>query len=187
MAIAFVKESEGEVQRVCNIKQTLKVSTDILTSTFQRLRLRGIAAGIAGDTDADDALHDAFCGLWARHRDVESSVEAIKLSYAAVRNSAIDLRRRAKSHPMVYLDEGGYAAESPEYAERERRITYQAVLELSRRVLSERQFEIFNLHDIEGVGYEEIAMRLSMSQESVRMALSRARKAIRELYRQGII
>lgn len=119
-----------------------KVSTDILTSTFERLRLRlrGIAAGIAGDIDADDALHDAFCGLWARHRDVESSVEAIKLSYAAVRNSAIDLRRRAKSHPMVYLDEGGYAAESPEYAERERRITYQAVLELSRRVLSERQF-----------------------------------------------
>ncbi len=166
-----------------------KVSTDILTSTFERLRLRlrGIAAGIAGDIDADDALHDAFCGLWARHRDVESSVEAIKLSYEAVRNSAIDLRRRAKSHPMVYLDEGGYAAESPEYAERERRITYQAVLELSRRVLSERQFEIFNLHDIEGVGYEEIAMRLSMSQESVRMALSRARKAIRELYRQGII
>ena len=118
---------------------------------------------------------------------MESSVEAIKHIYATVRNSAINLRRRAKSHPMVYLDEGGYAAESPEYAERERRITYQAVLELSRRVLSERQFEIFNLHDIEGVGYEEIAMRLSMSQESVRMALSRARKAIRELYRQGII
>ncbi|WP_290376135.1 RNA polymerase sigma factor, partial [Muribaculum intestinale] len=61
-----------------------------------------------------------------------------------------------------------------------------AVLELSRRVLSERQFEIFTLHDIEGVGYEEIAVRLSMSQESVRMALSRARKAIRELYRKGI-
>ena len=61
-----------------------KVSTDILTSTFERLRLRlrGIAAGIAGDIDADDALHDAFCGLWARHRDVESSVEAIKLSCA---------------------------------------------------------------------------------------------------------
>ena len=43
-----------------------KVSTDILTSTFERLRLAsaGIAAGIAGDIDADDALHDAFCGLW---------------------------------------------------------------------------------------------------------------------------
>lgn len=166
----------------------LKVSTDILTSTFQRLRLRlrGIAAGIAGDTDADDALHDAFCGLWARHRDVESSVEAMKLSYTAVRNSAIDLRRRAVSHPVVYLDEDGYAAESSEYVDRERTLTYQAVLELSRRVLSNRQFEIFTLHDIEGIGYEEIAMRLSMSQESVRMALSRARKTIRELYRQGI-
>ncbi len=161
------------------------MSTDILTSTFLKLRgrLRGIAAGIAGESDADDVLHDAFCRLWSRHAGVASAAEAMKLSYTAVRNTAIDLRRRAATHPTVSLEEPEVMASAADDVPSDRHV-YLAVIELARRVLTEKQYEIFRLHDIEGVSYEDIAMQLSMTQESIRMSLSRARKAIRELYRQ---
>lgn len=164
------------------------MNTDHLTSTFTRFRerLRSVAAGIVGTDEADDIIHDAFCRLWSRHQLVETEVEAIKLSYTAVRNSAIDSLRRASTHPTVRIDESPQIAEIDEDSERqkEQRQTYDAVVRLARRHLNERQFEIFRLHDIEGLGYDEIASTLSMTPENVRVSLSRARKSIRELYRQ---
>ncbi len=67
---------------------------------------------------------------------------------------------------------------------REKEETYATVVRLSRRALNETQYTVFRLHDIEGATYPEIAQGLGMTQENVRMTLSRARKAIRELYRK---
>lgn len=164
------------------------MNTDHLTSAFTRFRarLRSLAAGIAGDDEADDVIHDAFCRLWSRHTEVESEVEAMKLSYTAVRNSAIDSLRRAHARPTVSMEESPQLPETDEDAESgaERRQTYEAVVRLARRNLSDRQFEIFRLHDIDGLGYDEIASELSMTPENVRVSLSRSRKTIRELYRK---
>ncbi|MDE6061867.1 MAG: hypothetical protein K2G00_03800, partial [Duncaniella sp.] len=79
----------------------LNGNTDILTSTFITLRakLRSIAGGIAGADEADDVIHDAFCRLWARHQAVGSETDAARLTYTAVRNSAIDSYRRRPANP----------------------------------------------------------------------------------------
>lgn len=160
--------------------------TDILTSTFItfRSRLSRVAAGIAGADEADDVIHDAFCRLWSRHPLVEDETQALKLSYTAVRNSAIDSYRRSASRRTVSIDDGAPLPETDDESAimQERQETYNAVISLSRKVLNRRQFEVFELHDIKGLGYEEVAGILGMSQENVRMTLSRARKLIRELY-----
>lgn len=156
---------------------------DFLTSAFTHFRasLRTVAAAIAGTDSADDILHDAFCRLWSGHIMVRSEAEARRLSYTAVRNSAIDSLRRQAAHPTVSLDVSGpIAAESSEPPDD----VYQAVINISRRALSPRHYEIFRLHDIEGIGYDEIALSMGMSVENVRMTLSRARKTIRQIYRQ---
>ena len=166
------------------------MSTDILTSTFLRLRarLRGMAAGIAGNSDADDILHDAFCRLWLRNSDVRTEVEAMKLSYTAVRNSAIDVRRRTAAHGMMSIDDECCQLRDCAWydqPEADSMATYRTVVELARRRLPERQFAVFRMHDIDGIGYEEIAVTLSITQENVRMTLSRARKTLRELSRKS--
>lgn len=145
-----------------------------------------MAAGIVGADDADDVIHDAFCRLWSRHASIGSETEAIKLSYTAVRNSAIDALRSARSHPTVEIDESVNMIENDDEAgsKAEKAATYDAVVRLSREALTERQFEIFRLHDIEGAGYDEIASALGITNENVRTILSRSRKIIRELYRK---
>lgn len=165
-----------------------QVSTDILTSTFINFRamLRSVAAGIAGAGEADDVIHDAFCRLWAGHKAVEDEKEAIKLTYTAVRNSAIDSLRRTKARATVSIDESPQIADSDEDFTRrsEQQETYDAVIRLSRRALNQRQAEVFELHDVRGLGYDEIAEMLGMTPENVRVTLSRSRKIIRDLYRK---
>lgn len=111
---------------------------------------------------------------------IRSDSEARKLSYTAVRNSAIDNVRRRAAHPTVPIDTADPIADHTEPPDD----VYQAVVNISRRSLTPRQYEIFRLHDIEGIGYDEIALSLEMSVENVRMTLSRARKTIRHIYRQ---
>ncbi len=167
-----------------------QVTTDILTSTFLnfRAKLRSVAAGIAGTDEADDVIHDAFCRLWSRRQIVEDETQAIKLTYTAVRNSAIDSLRRSQARPTVSIDESQQLPETDDGESdriREQEQTYEAVIRLSRRALNPRQFEVFELHDIRGLDYDEIAESLGMTPEYVRVTLSRARKTIRELYRKN--
>ncbi len=170
-----------------NRKQT-EVKSDILTSTFISIRtvLHGMAARIVGsEEDADDAIHDAFCRLWSVHPEISDRTEAVKLSYTAVRNSAIDTLRRSRRGRLISIDEIPSTAVQPDdTSSRDMQATYQAVVSLAQRVLSERQFRVFRLHDIEGVKYADVADDMGLTVENVRMILSRARKTIREIYRQ---
>lgn len=146
-------------------------------------RLRGLAAGIAGSRQADDVVHDAFCRLWERHPQVRSESEAMRLSYIAVRNRAIDVFRSDKAHCPVDMGEND-PPEAEHDAEQEQAETYRAVIRLAQKNLKPRVYEIFRLHDIESYSYEEVAVKLGITQENVRMTLSRARRTIREIYRQ---
>ena len=50
--------------------------------------------------------------------------------------------------------------------------------------LTDSQRRVLVMRDFEGRGFDEIAETLGISPESARMQLSRARKAVRECYRQ---
>lgn len=149
-----------------------------------RSKLRILASGIAGVDAADDAIHDAFCRLWSGHRMPADKTEAAKLAYVSVRNAAIDSFRRDRSHRTVDIDEAAYTPETSGDETTNQDEIYKRVVTMSRTVLNERQYDIFRLHDIEGATYDEIAAEKSMTQENVRVTLSRARKILREVYRR---
>lgn len=160
----------------------------VLTSTFLKIRdrLRSLATGIVGDAeDAEDILHDAFCKLWINHKGIQSELDASKLSYTTVRNTAIDSFRRNRAHSWTSIDYNMEPADRLDSnEENEERAVCDALLRLSRKILNDRQYQIFMMHDVEGMPYPEIAHKLSISQENVRTILSRARKSIREEYRR---
>lgn len=153
-----------------------------------RLRghLRGIAIGMTGSREeADDVLQDAFCKLWMGHKGIEREIDVAKLSYTSVRNSAIDvLRHRNARHSVSDECLADMTSDSESDADCETDEIYSAVLYLSRKVLNDRQYQVFMMHDVENITYPEIARSLGLSQENVRAILSRARKTIREVYRK---
>lgn len=168
--------------------QKKEMNPSPLTTVFTRLRLRlhRIAYAVVGsDEEAEDVIQETFCRLWSRDSELTSQEEAARLSMVAVRNQAIDsYRRRAgKSDlPVDRIPECEIPGDEPAPCGTE---IYDEVLALSRKTLNERQFAVFELHDVKGLPYDEVARTLGMTPENVRMTLSRARKAIREVYRKN--
>ena len=60
-------------------------------------------------------------------------------------------------------------------------VSWDGIIE---KELTIQQKEILELRDIKGYSFEEIAEKLSTSENAIRMNLSRARKKIRECYRK---
>ncbi len=157
---------------------------DILTSIFTRLRPSLLASAKnvlreSGD-DASDALQDAFCRLW-RHRDSFADEEhARAASYTAVRNAAIDMVRRRRSTIS--------AGEIPETAADavEASDLYDEVNSIIVRELTERERSILMMRDRNGFEMDAIAARLEITEANVRLILSRARRKVRECYRERI-
>ena len=152
---------------------------DILTETYQRIRLRlkARAGKMLSDAEAaEDALQDAFVRLWRRY-PVRNEKEAEALLSRTVRNASIDQLRKRKTVP---LDE-----DLPEEDVGENReALFRRIEEMVETELTDLQKLIIQRHEYESVTLEKIAEELGMQPPAVRMQLSRARKTIREQYRK---
>ena len=151
---------------------------DILTETFQRIRLRlkARAGKVLTDAEAaEDALQDAFLKLWGRY-PVRNEKEAEALLTRTVRNVSIDQLRKRKTVPL--------AGDLPEEDTEDLETRFRRVEEVVDTALTDIQRQIIRRHEYEGLTLERIAEELGMQPPAVRMQLSRARKTIREQYRK---
>lgn len=151
---------------------------DVLTSSFISLRdkLHHIALNyLESDEDAKDALQDTWLKLRNRG-DVETTSEARNKLVTVLRHVCIDRLRKAKPIPIDTIsvrELNGYSMEEEDLKRLET---------LLQKGLTPQQREIFNLVTHEGMEYEQIAEKLSMTVEAARMNMSRIRKKMRETY-----
>ena len=152
---------------------------DILTETYQRIRLRlkARAGKMLSDAEAaEDALQDAFLKLWGRY-EIRNEREAEALLTRTVRNVSIDQLRKQKTVPLDRdLPEEDVGEDRETRFRRVERMVEQELTDLQRRII--------HRHEYEGATLEKIAEELGLQPPAVRMQLSRARKTIREQYRK---
>ncbi len=149
---------------------------DLMTSSFMGLRdkLHHIAKRyLQNDEDAQDALQDTWLKL-SDKGDVETSQEARNKLVAVLRNICIDQLRKKRTVPIDTITSNDVPQCRMETEDIER------LEHLLQQQLTPLQRQIFNLVTHEGCDYEQIAKRLSMTVEAVRMNMSRTRKKIRE-------
>ena len=164
------------------------MSNDTLTSAFMRIRhrLQRIATGILGDSaEAEDALQDAFCRLWTHRDRIGSSSEAEALSVTTVHNVCIDAYRKLSHSPTVSLDENRDSHDCIDDDTNdapERDMLLRSVEHIIDSRLSAQQQAIVRMRELEGMSFEAIAETLEMQPAAVRVALSRARQTIRNVY-----
>ena len=154
---------------------------DKLTYSFLSLKdklHRSALQFLKNDEDAKDALQDVFFKLW-KSEAIESDMEARNKLFAVLRNICIDhLRRR---QPLVAVDEIGKESMTvqPDFSE-----DIDQLDSLLSKGLTGIQRKIYTFVVHEDLEYEEIALKLNMTIEAVRMNMSRARKKIRENYQK---
>lgn len=160
-----------------------QIQTNELTRRFVAMRPRLMiwAAHILGsDDDAEDALQEAFFRLWRHRTKLEGDYNIEAVSFTALRSSCIDLLRRRSMRRSSPIEDADRVTEQ---AAEEMADMAEEVKGLIEQRLDPRAKEILTLHDSLGYGYDEIASRLNITEANARLILSRARKTVREAYR----
>ncbi len=149
------------------------MAKDFLTEAFLSLKDRW---------KAEDALQEAFCRLWGKKYKARTLQEAKGLLSRTGRNIEIDEYRKSKRWRTVGIE--GLVLEAEEYSRKDREELFRKVEASVDKELSELQKMVVRLHEYEGRTFEDIAKELGMSPAAVRMQASRARKLLRDKFRE---
>lgn len=141
--------------------------------------LVAVACRYCPAADAEDVVQDTMIRLWTIAGRIDAAHNYRALAATAVRHAAIN---RAKALGRLCFDAEGMdrlADGGPYDDEWDRR--YEAVLRLIDS-LNHRLALIMKMRHVDRLETEEIARIAGMTPEAVRMAVSRGRRQIRELY-----
>lgn len=134
-------------------------------------------------SEADDLTQDVLVHMIQRLDTFSGASRFTTWLYTVTRNAALDLlrgserRSRRLEDPRVHAEIAPAALDPPDTeADRSR---LGAVLRAYFKELPERQREVFDLADLQGIPSPEIAERLGIEPVSVRANLFRARRALR--------
>jgi RNA polymerase sigma factor (sigma-70 family) len=130
--------------------------------------------------EAEDVTQEVFIRLWNRKEKLDEyrSIEA--LAMITTKNICLD-KIKARRYPVENFDDHRRFLENLPMESREDHSEIIQHIHQAIKTLPEQQRMIVHLRDVEGYEYEEIALVLEMNENAIRVALSRARKRIREM------
>jgi RNA polymerase sigma factor (sigma-70 family) len=130
--------------------------------------------------EAEDIVQEVFIKLWNRREKLDEyrSIEA--LAMITTKNLCLD-KIRSKRYPVDNMDDHRRFLENmPDEPKNDHSDLIHGIHQ-AIKLLPEQQQMIVHLRDIEGYEFKEIAEIVAMNENAIRVALSRARKRIREL------
>jgi RNA polymerase sigma-70 factor (ECF subfamily) len=149
-------------------------------------RLFGLCVKIIGNNEeAKDALQDIFVKLWTTRESLVSVKSIEAYATTITRNYCLDKLRGRKENvsiDKVHLYDESEDQVNLEYAENHKlNLINNALTELSP--IHQR---VFVMRDIERMSFEEISIRIGVTEENIRVSLSRARKRLKEIVKEEI-
>jgi len=176
--IAPMDGPEGSANVIAAAKAGDLAAFEQLMRQYERMVLVTALRLLGSLHDAQDASQEVFLKLYRNLGKVESSGNISGWLYRVTVNACHDVRRRRPdSVPMEDAGElrSREADPAEQSAERERR----RVLQLSLRMLSEKERAALVLRDLEGLTTEEVARVLGSSEATVRSQVSKARVKVK--------
>ena len=156
------------------------MTPEVLTETFKSLSdgLYRVAYYILeSEADAEDAIQDLFIKLWGNRDQLDTVLNFKAYCTTLMKNLCID--RLRKEQRVQSMEPGPDIAESrlvdEDYDAREKLERVLAAIER----LPERQRDVMKMYVLEEMSYDEIAERTGMSNLTLRVLLSNARKSLR--------
>lgn len=128
---------------------------------------------------AEDAIQEVFLKLWNRKNKLNDYANIEAFAMTVTKNYCLD-QLKSKQNNNLKLVHTNY--ENSDRSALDQLETNDQLKQISFIVdmLPEQQKLVFQLRDVEEYEYEEIAKITKMNETAIRVALSRARKRIRE-------
>jgi RNA polymerase sigma-70 factor (ECF subfamily) len=177
---AMAANGADELSRTIELaKQGDLGAFEAVVRQYERLVLVTALRLLGNLEDAQDASQDVFLKLYRNLGKVQAAENFSGWLYRVTVNVCHDLRRkRPASAPVEDAAEVASGDADPQRmtTEAERR----RVLELSLRMLPEKERAALVLRDLEGLGTDEVARVLGSSEATVRSQISKARVKVKE-------
>jgi RNA polymerase sigma-70 factor (ECF subfamily) len=129
--------------------------------------------------EAEDATQEVLMKLWNKKKGISRYRNVEAFAMTMTKNFCLD-RLKSRQSSNLKLVHSNYADESRSL---QKEIEVNDSVEWVGRImqtLPEQQKIVLQLRDVEAYSYEEISEMLDMKPTAVRVALSRARKAVRD-------
>ena len=134
------------------------------------------------EEDAEDTVQEALLKLWQNRHNLTNyrSIEA--LAMVITKNLCLDKLKASHRQRMVPMSPATDAVDrTTPYQQIEQSDSARLLRQLIAR-LPEQQRLIIHLRDVEEYSYEEIEQITGLCVNNIRVALSRARRSVREMY-----
>ncbi len=136
---------------------------------------------LVSSDEAEDATQELFFKLWKNKGKIEKYDNVEAYAMMMTKNYCLDQlkSKRASNLTLVhsnYRDENATLQSDVEYRDG------ASIIKRMMNDLPEKQRMIVQLRDVENYEYHEIAEIMGMEPTAIRVALSRARKALREQF-----
>lgn len=150
-----------------------------LVSPFKSKIFRVAKRLLVSTEEAEDATQEVLVKLWTKNESLEAynSVEALAMTMT--KNYCLDQLKSKRATNLKIVHNNFTDREAPLQKQVEDTDTMSWVEKIIDQ-LPEQQRLIVQMRDIEQYDYDEIAKILEMNETAIRVALSRARKTIRE-------
>jgi RNA polymerase sigma-70 factor, ECF subfamily len=175
----FILYSDEELMQ--EIKVDNMFAFDLLYKKYCKRLYRFAYTILKSKEESENLLQDVFLNLWENRHKVEKSSSIKSYVFTITYNSAITIIRK-KARESEFFE---YLKALQETDEETDDIEHDYI-ELTSKLngiigdLSQRQKEIYILHKVDGLKYNEIAEQLKISVNTVETHMSRAIKTIHE-------
>lgn len=133
---------------------------------------------LGSDEQAHDAIQQSMMKLWEGRKQLDQCNNLNAFIFRVVRNVCLDELKKKKP---VYVEEPGLLPHQSSGNEKSHE--HQEMVAIVQQIidsLTEKQREVIQLRDIDGLEFEEIAEITAMDIAYIRVLLSRARKTVKE-------
>lgn len=129
--------------------------------------------------EAEDATQEILLKLWSNKSKIENYTNVEAFAMTMTKNFCLD-RLKSKQAGNLKLVHSNYKDESRSLQNQLEVEDSLSWVEKIMKELPEQQKMVLQLRDVEEYEYDEIAVMLDMQPTAIRVALSRARKTVRE-------
>jgi RNA polymerase sigma-70 factor (family 1) len=173
--------SYTDEELMLEIKAGNMLAFDILYKKYSKRLYKFAFSILKSDEESENIIQDVFLNLLENRQSVVKDSSVKYYVFSIVHNSAISLiRKKARTTQFIeYLRLHQNLNQDPVNVEFE----YNELKDRLDRIvnrLPERQKEVYILHNVEGLRYQDIAKRLKISENTIENHMSRALKTIRE-------
>ena len=148
-------------------------------------KLFRLALSITGNKqDAEDVVQDTLFKIWKKNNEWDSIANIEAYCFQSTRNIAIDKLALKDNQSESWEDDDDCPESGPGIQERLEQEEQLKMLDDFIAKLPEKQRTIFQLREIEGLSYKEIADILTVSEEQVKVNLFRSRQKLKSFFEE---